>query len=66
MAITLNQARENIGNSIIYQAHKNAAKKNGKITSVNETYVMVLFKGDLNSKTVSPGDLEIFDNFRIK
>lgn len=66
MAITLNQARENIGNLVTYQAHKSAAKEEGKITSVNESYVVVLFKGDLNSKAVSPVDLEIFDNFRIK
>lgn len=57
--ISLEQARANVGAGVVYQAHAGAEREDGEITSVNDRYVFVRFRGDTGSKACSAEDLEL-------
>jgi hypothetical protein len=54
--MTLEQARERIGDGVVYRSGGDA--EDGVITSVNSTYVFVRYRGDTGSKATYPEDLE--------
>lgn len=56
--MTIQEARERIGDGVTYQPHPDARAEDGEITSVNDSYVFVRFVGDRGSKACRPGDLE--------
>lgn len=58
--MTLKEARNNIGRSVIYIPYKNCSRElieSGIITSVNEIYVFVRYGKDLHSKATRPDNL---------
>ena len=57
MAITIEQARANIGRGVIYRRPYCEAEQ-GTITGVSETIVFVRYLGDMDSKGTCPEDLE--------
>ena len=64
MAITIEQARANIGRGVIYRRHywlsglPVCEAEQGTITGVSETTVFVRYLGDMHSKGTYPSDLE--------
>ena len=57
VAITIEQARANIGRGVIYRRPYCEAEQ-GTITGVSETTVFVRYLGDMHSKGTYPSDLE--------
>ena len=57
VAITIEQARANIGRGVIYR-HPYCEAEQGTITGVSETTVFVRYLGDMHSKGTYPSDLE--------
>lgn len=54
--ITIEQAREHVGDGVVYKAGTSEVEQ-GVITSVNETTVFVRYLGDMGSKGTFPEDL---------
>ena len=57
VAITIEEARANIGRGIIYRRPYCEAEQ-GTITGVSETTVFVHYLGDMHPKGTRPADLE--------
>lgn len=60
--MTLEQARENIGNNVTYHPFVGRKAKDceyGVITSVNDRYVFVRYGSDRHSKATNPSDLTL-------
>ena len=57
VAITIEEARANIGRGVIYR-HPYCEAEQGTITGVSETTVFVHYLGDMHPKGTQPGDLE--------
>ena len=55
--ITIEQARVNIGRSVVYRRPW-CETEQGAITSVSETSVFVRYLGDMHSKGTCPEDLD--------
>lgn len=51
--ITLEKAKENIGNKVVYQG-----KEEGIIYSVNDKFVFVKYSGNCTAQATNPKDLE--------
>lgn len=45
------------GQGVVYRHHPDAPPEDGVVTSVNERYVFVRYRGDNGSKATSPADL---------
>jgi hypothetical protein len=56
--VTLDEAREHIGQSVAYRA-AGALAEEGVITSVGNVAVFVRYDGDLHSKATDPADLTL-------
>lgn len=57
--MTLDQARERIGQLVVYRApHLSATPEQGVVTSVNDTYVFVRYGTKVGSQATDPRDLE--------
>jgi hypothetical protein len=58
--MTLDEARQNIGNSVTYTPFEGSTEKEyGVITSVNDRYVFVRYGTDIQSKATRAEDLEL-------
>jgi len=58
--MTLETARKNIGNSVVYIPFEDCGRaqiEHGVITSVNDSYVFVRYGRDINSKATRAEDL---------
>jgi hypothetical protein len=53
----LREAAENRGAGVIYRPSPGAQLEDGTITGTSDSYVFVLFRGDLAAKAVRPEDL---------
>ena len=47
-----------VGDWVIYRSHPDAPAEDGRVYSVSEEYVFVLYKGDTIPKATRPSDLE--------
>lgn len=56
--ITLAEARERIGDGVVYHDPGDRVSEDGTITSVSAHFVFVHYKGDNTSKATAPNDLE--------
>jgi hypothetical protein len=56
--MTLTEARERIGEEVIYRAH-GAIAEDGTISSVGERFVFVRYAGDRHSKATDPAALTL-------
>jgi hypothetical protein len=52
-----NPTEKDIGRSVVYTAYEGAKAEDGVITSMNDKYVFVRYKGDNGSKATNPKDL---------
>jgi hypothetical protein len=57
--MTIEQAREHIGHGVVYRSYPGANGEDGTITSVNDSYVFVLYAGGTTPKATRPADLEL-------
>ena len=57
MCISIEDARNRIGDGVVYHAG-GPAPEDGVITSVNDTYVFVRYRGDFGSKATHPAQLD--------
>jgi len=57
--MTLDDARKNIGERVMYFPSPASGGEAGTITSVNDKYVFVLFAGDQGSKACDPATLTL-------
>ncbi len=56
--MTLDEARQHIGNAVVYRPYPDAAPQQGIVTSVNDYFVFVRYGSDTHSKATPPGMLE--------
>lgn len=54
MSITLQQASDRTGASVIYRPHPGAPGEDGTITEARGRYVFVLYRGDAHAKATAP------------
>jgi hypothetical protein len=59
MSMTIAQAREHVGDGVVYEPYPGAPREDGHITSVNDTYVFVRYVGDRASKATPPERLAL-------
>jgi hypothetical protein len=62
MAMTLAQAKAKIGAKVRYHppgANTTARTEDGRISSVNDRYVFVIYVGGMGAKATRPDDLEL-------
>jgi ribosomal protein L35AE/L33A len=60
--MTLQEARENIGRSVVYKPFEGCSKSQieyGVITSVNDRYVFVRYGNELQSKATGAENLKL-------
>ena len=57
MAISLDEARERLGDHVLYHP-LGAQTEFGTVIRVSDTMVFVWYQGDHNAKATSPADLE--------
>lgn len=57
--MTLQEADQSVGASVVYRPHPRARAEDGEIVRVNAAYVFVLFVGDRAPKACHPADLEL-------
>ena len=59
--MTLDEAREHIGDGVVYRPNggQYPTAEDGTITSVNERWVFVRYAGDSGSKATAPADLSL-------
>ena len=54
----MNASDFHAGQGVVYRPHEGAAPEDGVVTSTNDQYVFVQYKGDFHSKATRPDDLE--------
>lgn len=62
MAMTIEQARAKIGARVRYHppgAETALIDEDGRISSVNDRYVFVIYQGGMGAKATRPDDLEL-------
>jgi len=47
-----------VGQGVVYRPHASSPPEDGVVTSTNENYVFVQYRGDFHSKATHPDDLE--------
>ena len=57
--MTIDEAREHIGEAVVYTALDPVSQEDGVITSVANTIVFVRYTGDHHSKATYPRDLDL-------
>lgn len=60
--MTINEAKANIGVKV---ERRTGILEQGVITSVNDTYVFVRYKGDEHSKATYPDELNFYQRLKI-
>jgi len=60
-AVTIDEARDNIGNKVVYLPSRawRLTPEEGVITSANEIYAHVRYGADVHAKATRPEDLEL-------